>query len=149
MAVPTGTKNAQTLGAAGAPITLADGTVAYALMTIPVDSTGTPSSGTSPSNTYTLANNITLAGNTSTTPVAIPANSSASYGFSYILGGTSPNMKLQALGADATTWQDVVTGITASGQQGVVVFTGAAGASLRLTNTTANSITGLTATLSS
>lgn len=104
----------------------------------------------SQSATYSLASNITLAGNNSTTPVTIPANNSASYGFSYIIGGgTSPNMKLQALGADGTTWQDIVTGITASGQQGVVIFTGSGGAQLRLTNTTANQITGLTATLAS
>ena len=100
--------------------------------------------------TYSLASNQTLAGNNSTSPVTIPANSSGSYGFSYIIGGgTSPNMKLQALGPDGTTWQDIVTGITASGQQGVVIFTGSGGAQLRLTNTTANSITGLTAQIAS
>ncbi len=45
MAIPTGTQNAADLGQAGAPITLADGTVAYAALTIPVDATGTPTNG--------------------------------------------------------------------------------------------------------
>ena len=114
-----------------------------------VDPTTGSFGSSSQSATYSLASNVaSLAAGANTTPVTIPANNSASYGFSYIFGGTSPSLKLQALGADGATWQDVVT-VTASGQQGVVIFTGSGGAQLRLYNAGANPITGLTASVAS
>jgi len=95
---------------------------------------------------YPLATNATLASGANTAPVTV--TSSASYGWAYIFGGTTPSLALQALGPDGTTWQTIAT-VSASGAQGIVIFAGAAGAQIRLLNTGANSITGLSSTLSS
>jgi hypothetical protein len=97
--------------------------------------------------TVVLANNVvSLAAGANTTPQTV--TTTASYGWSYIFGGTTPSLKLQALGADGSTWQDVAT-VTASGAQGIGVFAGGGGASVRLFNAGANPITGLTSSLSS
>ena len=96
------------------------------------------------SSTISLAANITLAANASTAPVKVGV--SKTYLFSYVLGGTSPSVKLQYLGADGATWIDMVT-VTANGGTEVDIYAGGAGAALRLTNTTGNSITGLSAAL--
>lgn len=95
--------------------------------------------------TFTLAlATASLAAGASTTPVVIKA--SKTYAFSYIFGGTSPSLKLQALGADGSTWQDIAT-VTATGSQTVDIFAGSGGAALRLTNGGANPITTLSASL--
>ncbi len=147
MAIPSTVKAANTFQRPGIPVALPDGTTAYAEMVVPVAATGTPAAG-GVSNTYQLASAQTLAAGANTTPVTIPAGNSASYGWDYVFGGTSPSLKLQSLGADGTTWLDVAT-VTASGQQGVVIFTGSGGAQVRLLNAGANSITGLSSRLTS
>lgn len=99
------------------------------------------------SKTYALATAVaSLAAGANTTPVTV--TDTASYGWSYLFGGTSPSLVLESLGADGTTWQVAAT-VTASGQQGIGIFAGAGGASVRLRNAGANPITGLTSSLTS
>ncbi len=89
--------------------------------------------------TYTLATSQVIPAGGNSTPVTVSI--SATYGWSYILSGTSPSVTLQVLGPDGTTWQTVGSPVTASGMQGVVIFAGAAGASVRLLNSGSNSVT--------
>lgn len=94
--------------------------------------------------TIQLATNATLAAGASTTPMTVSKTSS--YGWNYILSGTSPSLKLQSLGADGTTWVDIAT-VTASGAQRIDIFAGSTGAQVRLFNAGANPITALSSTL--
>ena len=92
--------------------------------------------------TYQLASNITLAGSAATTPIT--AVTGGSYVFDARFGGTTPSLNLQALGADGVTWVNVGAALTAGGNVGVVI---GQGASVRILNNTANSITALSASL--
>lgn len=78
MAIPAGTTNTRNLGAAGVPVTLADGTTAYADMVITVDSTGTPVTGGSSSSV--LPAGTDRSGTASTTASALaPSNASRTF----------------------------------------------------------------------
>lgn len=84
-------------------------------------------------------NGSSLAAGAATTPVTIVVG--GSYIWSYILGGTSPSLVLEALGPDGTTYIPVNSvAVTATGAQGVVL---GAGSTVRLRNSGANTITGL------
>lgn len=87
---------------------------------------------------FTLASNVAIAATSGTTPVTVG-------GGSYILDAqfTGTSVKLQALGADATTWRDVAT-LAASGSIGVVL---GAGASVRLYNPNGTGLAGVYASL--
>lgn len=108
-----------------------------------VDNQGNQITSFGPSNnTYTLASNQTLAGNASTTPVT--GVQGGSYIWAYQFGGTTPSLVLETLGPDGVTYQAVGSAVTASGQTGVVI---GQNATVRLRNTTGNSITGLSSSL--
>lgn len=99
--------------------------------------------GVSPLLGYPLiAIGSTLAGNTAATPVT--GIIGGSYIWAYQLGGTSPSLILEALGPDGVNYQTVAT-VTASGTQWVGAGNNA---TFRLRNGTANSITGLSSSLS-
>jgi hypothetical protein len=112
----------------------------YPLTMDPTGKLCTSSSGSSAAQqTYTLASAQLITAGSNSTPVTV--TTSATYGWSYILSGTSPSVTLQVLGPDGTTWQTVGSPVTASGMQGVVIFAGVAGASVRLLNSGSNSVT--------
>lgn len=96
------------------------------------------------SNTYQLATSVSsLAAGASTGQTAGIA--AGSYVWSYVLGGTSPQLKLEYLGPDGATWIQLGTTATANGSQGVVIGDNA---TVRLTNGSgSNAITGLSSSL--
>lgn len=98
--------------------------------------------GIGTNSTYSLASNATLPGNATTTPVT--GVKGGRYIFAYQFGGTSPSLILESLGPDGATYQTVAT-VTAGGSQSVEF---GENSTVRLRNGTANSITGLSASLS-
>ncbi len=71
MAIPTGTKNAAVLGKAGAPITLADSSIAYAGLVILVDATGTPIPAGSAADPNVVVGNVASGAADSGAPVKV------------------------------------------------------------------------------
>ncbi|MET0372730.1 MAG: hypothetical protein ABW128_00570 [Rhizorhabdus sp.] len=92
--------------------------------------------------TYTLANNVTIAAGAAGPTVTVPRG--GYFFFDAAFSGTSPSLKLQRLGSDGTTWLDVVTR-TATGTGDPVGIP--SGSQLRVYNAGANSLTGVSAVL--
>lgn len=118
------------------PLSTPSGSTAYAQAAVLVDGSGNPTSN----QTYTLANNATIAATSGTTPVT--GVQGGSYIWDVQFTGTS--VTLQALGSDGSTWRDVATR-TSSGTTGVVI---GQGASVRLYNPNGASVTGVYSNLS-
>lgn len=103
------------------------------------DGSFTPNGNPTGQQTYQLASNQTIAANSGTPPITNVQG--GSYLFDRQFTGTS--ITLQSLGADGTTWRDVVNS-TASGTTGVVI---GQGATVRLYNPNGTSVTGVYANL--
>jgi hypothetical protein len=118
------------------PVSLADGTTAYAEAHVMVDGFGNPSGG----NVYQLATNATIAATTGT------ASTTGVQGGSYLwdVQFTGTSVVLQALGSDGTTWRNVATA-AASGTVGVVI---GQNATLRLYNPNGTADTGVYSSIS-
>lgn len=112
-------------------------------------SAANPTVTQSQQNTYPLASNVaSLAAGAATAPVTVTR--SGGYVWTANYSGTGPySLKLQSLGADGVTWQDIDTTTAASSNRGVSIAAGANGSSVRLFNAGANAITNLYSNLSS
>lgn len=108
---------------------------------VPVDLDGAYA-GIAVPETYQLASSLTLASAGTTTPQNNIIG--GSYIWAYQLSGTSPALVLESLGPDGVTFMVVAT-VYATGAQGVVI---GGNGTVRLRNSGANAITGLSSSLS-
>lgn len=92
--------------------------------------------------TYTLANNATLAVGAAGPTVTVPRG--AYFFFDAAFSGSSPSLSLQRLGPDGTTWLDVVIRTTAGSGDPVGIPNGS---QLRVYNAGSGSLTAVSAVL--
>ncbi len=141
MPLPANAKAANTFQRPGIPVSLPDGTTAYAELVATADASGNIANSTS----YNLTGSATpvgLAATTGTTPIA------GVVGGVYVWDAqfTGTSLQLQSLGADGTTYRTVAT-LNAAGTFAGEVRVGR-NATLRLYNPNGTALTAVSSSLS-